>query len=304
MKNDLFFSVIIPTYNRAGFIRRTVETVLQQTNQSFEIIIVDDGSTDNTEEVVQDMLSERIFYFRIRNSERAAARNFGMDKASGDYITFLDSDDLYYPDYLSNADDALRKYSYPVFFHLAYESWSESEQRPLKKFAVKNDDIYSLIKGNHLSCIGVFLKKNSINRMRFNTDRNLSGSEDWELWLRMAANFGLKTDERVSSALVIHDNRSVLGYDEHKLLNRKNLALHYSFEDPAVVKVYGKYRKQMNAYCDTYIALHLALSGENRKAIKYLFISFMFFPDVLFTKRALATMKYILTNLFKRNKDQ
>lgn len=297
MNDNIFFSVIVPTYNRAGFITRTIESVLKQSYQHFEIIVVDDGSTDNTEEVVKSILSDKITYYRIANAERAAARNTGMSKAKGDYITFLDSDDLLYKDYLSNAVQSLTKYGYPVFFHLAYESWSDVKSKSLIKYSVKNDDIYSLIRGNHLSCLGIFLKRENVRNFRFNEDRNLSGSEDWELWLRLAANFGLKTDPRVSAALVVHDSRSVLNYDEEKLLHRKNLALQYSFENAAVKRVYGKHRKEMDAYCDTYIALHLALSMENKKALKYFFLSVYYYPDVFFSKRTLAIFKYIVLNI-------
>ncbi len=295
--SELLFSVVIPTYNRAGFILKTIQSVLAQTYQNFEIIIVDDGSTDNTEEVIKPFLSSKIKYFKIPNSERAAARNYGMKRTSGDYITFLDSDDIYYQDYLFNAKNALIGFNYPAFFHLAYESKSGLTGKTLKKYSVKSDDVYSLIKGNHLSCIGVFLKKEATINYAFNEDRHLSGSEDWELWLRLAAKFGLKTDSRISSALISHDSRSVFDYDEEELLNRKNLALHYSFEDPEVKKVFGKYRRKMDAYCDTYISLHLALSLENRQAVKYLFQAIRYYPMVFFTKRTAAIAKYLLLNV-------
>jgi len=295
--DKVFFSIIIPTYNRSGFIVKAIESVLSQKFSLYEIIIVDDGSTDNTEEVVRPFLKETIRYFKIVNSERAAARNKGMNEAKGTYITFLDSDDIYYPDYLSNAYESINKYDSPVFFHQAYESYDALADKSLKKFSVKNDDVFSLVKGNHLSCLGIFLKRDDIASYRFNEDRNLAGSEDWELWLRIASRFGIKTDDRVSAALIIHDNRSVLSYDENKLLHRKNLALSYSFQDSNVISKFGKYRRVMEAYCDTYIALHLALSANNRKAIKYLFISFSYYPDVLFSKRALAIIKFVVLNV-------
>jgi glycosyltransferase involved in cell wall biosynthesis len=295
--SEPLFSIIIPTYNRAGFIAKTINSVLSQSYRNFEIIIVDDGSTDNTIDVLRPFLSDRISYEKIPNGERAAARNVGMNKAKGDYITFLDSDDLYYTDYLENAVQSLQKYNYPVFFHLAYETWSESSNKPLRKYAVKNDDVISLRKGNHLSCLGIFIKREEANEYRFNEDVNLSGSEDWELWLRLASRYGLKTDDRVSAALVIHDSRSVFNYDENKLLYRKNLALRYSFEDKYVQQVFGKHRKVMEAYCDSYISLHLALSAKNKRALKYFFLSLQFHPDVFFTKRTLAIFKYILLNV-------
>lgn len=97
MSSKVKISVIIPTYNRSQLLREAVESVLQQTYQNFEIIIVDDASTDDTEGVVKKLMASdsRIRYYRQETNKRApAARNRGLHQAKGDYIQFLDSDDL------------------------------------------------------------------------------------------------------------------------------------------------------------------------------------------------------------------
>lgn len=294
MNNGLKFSVVIPTYNRARFIQRTIETVLQQQYRNFEVVVVDDGSTDNTEEVIRSM-DPQIRYFRIPNSERGAARNKGIEMATGDYVTFLDSDDMFYADYLENASESILKNNMPPFFHQAYELRNES-MTVLYSRKVQQNDIRFLVKGNDLSCLGVFIRKDVTDKFRFNTDRNLSGSEDWELWLRLAANFGLVTDSRISAALIVHNARSVFFYDEQKLVMRKNLALEYAFNDPKVKNAFGKYLPQMEAYCDSYIALHLVLSGQNTKGLRYLWHSISLYPFVMFERRFLAILKYVILN--------
>ena len=80
----MFISVIIPTYNRAHLIAGTLDSILAQKYQDFEIIIVDDGSTDDTEMVVASYLSDNVSYYKKENGERGAARNFGASKAKGD----------------------------------------------------------------------------------------------------------------------------------------------------------------------------------------------------------------------------
>src|SRR5690554_3150909 len=95
-KNNILFSVIIPTYNRASLITKTIESVIDQSYQNFEIIVVDDGSTDNTKEVVKLIMDPRLKYFYVENGERGRARNIGTFHAEGKYVTFLDSDDLWY----------------------------------------------------------------------------------------------------------------------------------------------------------------------------------------------------------------
>src|SRR6218665_334920 len=93
-------SIIIPTYNRAHLIEKTILSILNQTSSNFEVIVVDDGSTDNTEEVVSKFLSETFRYFKIPNSERGAARNHGTSHAIGDYVNWFDSDDEMLPNHV------------------------------------------------------------------------------------------------------------------------------------------------------------------------------------------------------------
>ena len=107
--SDILFSIIIPTYNREKFIVKTIQSVLSQTYTNFELIIVDDGSTDNTEKFVRNVKDNRIKFFKKENKERGAARNYGTNKAKGDYITFLDSDDLLYSKYLEEANRFIQK---------------------------------------------------------------------------------------------------------------------------------------------------------------------------------------------------
>ena len=93
------FSVIVPSYNRADIITPTLETILQQEDADFELIVVDDGSHDNTEEVVARLRDPRIRYFRKANGERGAARNYGTRQTRGRYLNFFDSDDEMHPNH-------------------------------------------------------------------------------------------------------------------------------------------------------------------------------------------------------------
>lgn len=90
-------SVIVPCYNRADIVGETIESVLAQSYQLLEIIIVDDGSTDHTREVVMRYSDPRIRYFYKANGGLSSARNAGLDEARGEYIAFLDSDDVWHP---------------------------------------------------------------------------------------------------------------------------------------------------------------------------------------------------------------
>ncbi|MFN4122752.1 MAG: glycosyltransferase family 2 protein [Flavobacteriales bacterium] len=95
-----FFSIIIPVYNRGSLIENTIKTTLGQTFTDFEIIVIDDGSKDNTAEVVQRIKDERLKYYYQENAERCVARNNGIKYSQGEYLIFLDSDDFFDVTYL------------------------------------------------------------------------------------------------------------------------------------------------------------------------------------------------------------
>ena len=102
-------SVIIPTFNRAHLIKRSAMSVLNQTYDNLELIIVDDGSTDNTEEVVKSIDDKRIIYIKQPNQGACAARNTGIDHAKGEFIAFQDSDDVWHDNKLEKQMETLRK---------------------------------------------------------------------------------------------------------------------------------------------------------------------------------------------------
>ena len=110
-----FVSVILPTYNRAHQVGRAIQSVLDQTYQDFEIIVVDDASTDNTEEVVQGFTDERVGYIRQKeNAGAGAARNIGIQLSQGDYIAFQDSDDEWLPEKLEKQIEVFKTVSAKV----------------------------------------------------------------------------------------------------------------------------------------------------------------------------------------------
>ncbi len=185
-RSHILFSIIIPTYNRANTLPRAVNSVLTQSYDNFELIIVDDGSTDNTETVVRDIKDTRIRYFKKENEERNIARNFGISHAQGDYVCFLDSDDYYYSNHLATVHNIiLSKYAKVV--HLGYDVKDEYE----KTIAVHDDiptNINSyLIHDNVFSCNAVVVQTNLLMEVKFINSKIAVTSEDHCLWLRLAA---------------------------------------------------------------------------------------------------------------------
>ena len=129
---DYFFSIIMPVYNREYFLEKSIESVVSQTYPHFELIVVDDGSTDRSRQIINSMIVNNpninIHYYRKENGERGAARNYGADRAKGDYLNFFDSDDLLYPQHLFTANQLLNKHSEVDWFHLSYDIKNEMSE--------------------------------------------------------------------------------------------------------------------------------------------------------------------------------
>ncbi|MBX2838877.1 MAG: glycosyltransferase family 2 protein [Gammaproteobacteria bacterium] len=104
-----FFSIVIPTYNRASSIAHTLEGCFKQTFEDFEVIVVDDGSSDNTVDVLSEIKDPRLVVIEQQNAGPAAARNSGAKAAQGRYVAYLDSDDVWYPEFLQDAHVELKK---------------------------------------------------------------------------------------------------------------------------------------------------------------------------------------------------
>ena len=186
-------SVIIPTYNRASFLPQAVESALGQAGVEVEVIIVDDGSTDETPELVNQRASvwgDRVSYVRQQNSERSAARNNGLCRARGEYVTFLDSDDLWRPDHARKCIEALRRHPEAVAAYGEYGLMSadnrpicETVKRPASEGKHFMRDL--CLKRLILHPTEVVLRRSMLTSNEL-FDRDIPGAEDWLLWVRLA----------------------------------------------------------------------------------------------------------------------
>ena len=164
------FSIIVPTFNREEYIIKCIDSVLDQTYDNFELIIVDDGSTDNTENLVKKYQDKRIKYFKNENHGIGYSRNFGLNKAKGDYIFFLDSDDYLEENMLEEVSKEIKQNDILIFnykeifesdFHILLNSFNEFNSFTLSK----HPELINII--NLGPCNKVFsskLFKNKVNR--------------------------------------------------------------------------------------------------------------------------------------------
>ncbi|PIW69736.1 MAG: hypothetical protein COW08_05585 [Ignavibacteriales bacterium CG12_big_fil_rev_8_21_14_0_65_30_8] len=193
--NKPLISVIIPTYNSQDFIEETINSVLVQTFHNFEIIAVDDESTDDTIKILNRLKEKdsRIKYYQIPHSGRPSVpRNFGTKKAKGEYIAFLDADDLWIKNklekqlhFLKNNPEHILVYSMSVTFGNTNIFSPSFEVLPLlnKASKTKNELIQ---KGNSITCSSVLIKKEKfLDVGGFDDDPKLQ-VEDYDLWIRLS----------------------------------------------------------------------------------------------------------------------
>ncbi|MBS1681423.1 MAG: glycosyltransferase [Bacteroidetes bacterium] len=293
--SELLFSIVIPTYNRSGFIRKTIDSVLNQSFQNFEVIVVDDGSSDNTEEVVRSINDQKICYYKKQNGERAAARNFGAAFSKGHFINFLDSDDLLYPNHLDVATKFIEKNKTVDAFHLGYEIKNNiGDIRSINNIRSVNNRI---VNGNMLSCNGVFIRRNVLLKNPFNEDRSLSSLEDWELWIRLSARYLFLNDNSITSTIVQHNSRSVMTVDISKIKTKVDRFVHYVTNDEQNRRYYGQRLNKAVASAFTYASLHLAMANESKREVfHYLWKGVKTYPGEILKKRFLVIMKKLISH--------
>jgi glycosyltransferase involved in cell wall biosynthesis len=219
-----FFSVVIPSYNRSGMTADAVNSVLSQTFRDFEIIVVDDGSTDDTEEALR-CFSDRITYHKQINAGVASARNKGISLSSGSYICYLDSDDLWHPDKLSTYKDAIDANPEIAFlfsdFHKhdiklpAPYTLSNSDMFPYiydfskhvesKLFTIEGEDLLRLLFKGYPLYPSTFAVRRDVHD-HFRWDPGILKSEDFNFVLKVSRKYGFAYLSQSLTTVRVHDS--------------------------------------------------------------------------------------------------
>lgn len=213
-------SIIIPCYNASEFISETLESIFKQSHRNYEIIIVDDGSTDKSAEIIQKV-KEPLTYIFQKNGGVSKARNTGLEHATGDYILFLDADDLLETDFLKARIEALQKYPKLLFACSKANLINEkSELLGVAYHAVCEDVVYEICtyKPGYCSCPSNYLIKKEIIRHGLRFEESLSNSADRFFLLKL---------NKIGKGKLVHGNAK-LKYRIHsksmsKSINPKNI---------------------------------------------------------------------------------
>ena len=235
-------SVVLPSFNRAGTLGRAIHSVLTQTYGRFELLVVDDGSTDATESIVKGFADARVRYLRQDGNQGvAAARNRGMREALGELIAFLDSDDAWTPRKLERQVALLR--SAPAQVGLVYcgvEVRDASGVRSINLPAQRGYLFRTLLAGNVVhGCSGVVMRRTVFDLIG-GFDETLTAIEDYDYWLRAAQFFAF---DYVEEPLLVYDDRS----SDAEALARRRRSLNFQANTKAREALYSRYRHDMRA---------------------------------------------------------
>ncbi|MCD4737948.1 MAG: glycosyltransferase [Anaerolineae bacterium] len=272
-------SVIIPTYNRVKYLREAVQSVFTQRLSPFEIIIVDDGSTDNTATFAQT-LEPRVRYVRQEHHGVAAARNLGLDLAQGDLIAWLDSDDLWEPDFLATLVPLLREAPHLAGLYAGFV-YIDAVGKTLTQAAgtIPLQATFSrLIEANFIVTPALIVRRHCFNKVgAFDTQFKIA--EDYDMWLRLAKEFTIQGVQQPLVKIRVHENNTMAnlaGFCQARLaLARKHFGKQ---ENPPAT--WSVEKQQGYAYAFRDVALKHIQSGLAEQGWQYLKKAAVIYPPL------------------------
>lgn len=245
----VLFSIVIPTYNRASFIEKAIDSVLSQSLNDWELIVVDDASTDHTMVLLAKYKDKRIRIIRNNtNLERSVSRNKGIEAASGEYICFLDSDDYYLPMHLETLHRELVKRDHPVaLIHtdVSVRHINGLEIRQIKYTYDPIRNITELVLSNHIQPNSVAIHHRILKEFIF--DPTLSVNEDVYLFAQISGRFPILHIAETTVAWVMHEGSTA--HLLHDYLTPQLRATRKIFGDPGIaVSTIFKKQKYFELY--------------------------------------------------------
>lgn len=286
-------SVIIPTYNRGWILAEAIESVMAQTFRDFELIVVDDGSIDNTPEIVA-AFKDDIIFVRQKNQGVSAARNRGIHAASGRLLAFLDSDDLWLPEHLELCLKAMDENEDAGGVFTDYYKLYPGDKLVPQRMAGSRYGCFTLkdMVAN-FSAIGaasnVMVCKRVFDEVgNFNENKDMAGSEDWEMWVRISSKFRFLVLPRETVKLRVHGKNITLRPE--KIERSIKAALDSIFSHPQIRPLVWPYRSNAYAEVNTLAAINYYAAGEMKKALYCLKTAFYLRPLHFTNRRFLWTI--------------
>ena len=239
-KYKITFSVITPTHNRCYVLWKSIQSVLSQTYPFFELLIIDDGSTDKTQKLIAEFNDPRLKYFKLsKNSGPAKARNFGLKKAKGEYVAYLDSDNEWHKDFLMTMNNGFQKYPEKILlfckknYKLTLIDSKGDEQSVRDEFSnhKKYFDVKRLWHRKILIDTNTMCHKKQEIQKKRGWNEELGIWEDWELTLRIS--------EKYPDGF-LYLNKALLDYEQKIDLSKAEKI--FDFWEQEEQKIFNKYK--------------------------------------------------------------
>ena len=254
-----FFSVVIPTYNHEIFLEKAVKSVLNQTFNDYEIIIIDNYSEDNTENLIKNLNNKNIKFIKNRNHGiLAKSRNIGIEQSKSEWIAFLDSDDIWWQDRLRVLFDSIKKYNnYDVI--CTNELWINkiNNRKKVSKYGPYKNNFYEILLkyGSCISTSASVVKKKYLvdNKIFFSEEKDFAPYEDYDFWMRIAKNNGkFKFLSEVLGEHLFH--RESWGEKNKSILKKSTLSIlkHHVFN----VQNFTNRKKNLWSYVESRLILN------------------------------------------------
>jgi glycosyltransferase involved in cell wall biosynthesis len=295
-------SVVIPTYNHAHFLGRALQSVIDQTYTNWEAIVIDNHSTDNTDEVMASFADPRITYLKIHNNGViASSRNAGIQATTGEWVAFLDSDDLWYPRKLEIVINSTRD-------DLSTDVCSTDEMQINLETGIKVPLIYGpfchnfyrelLIKGNRLSTSATLVKRKFLTKhgLLFRENKEFVTAEDYDFWMLLAlAGANFKFISSIQGEYTIHMTNAS-GQDDRHQKSALNVLLDHVYNQQDFQHNKDKLWRYINS------GIYISNAKNMFKSNKY-FSGIECLVEAIFSSQV-GTINYIFYRLLKRFRSQ
>lgn len=288
MTEPPFFSIVIPTYNRAKIISETIASITQQTFTNWECIVVDDGSTDNTHAVVQGIARKdrRVKYIYQKNAERSAARNNGAGNSKGQYICFLDSDDRYAPNYLERLHLFLQERDFPVALVVACFKTSNNGIEKIHPVPPITNQPAVWLFENPVSPTRACVHSSILEKYKFRED--ICIVEDSVLWVSISNEFPVLLFPEPLVIYSIHEDNSVAPTKNSAAT--RLAGLRKFFKEPESAVVPNKLKRDLLSDCYYKIAVFYSYKRQLLPMLWNLFRSWIASPLHEHTKAKLFVL--------------
>lgn len=264
-----FFCVVIPVFNRGELLIETLNSVLSQRFHEYEILVVDDGSTDNTPKILVEKfgMNQKIKIIHQENKERGAARNTGFRNSTSDYVIFFDSDDLMHIDYLETLHEKIIEQNFPDFIAAKFQLKKNNKLTRSDSMALFAGlhDYHLFLNGNPLAC-NVCVKRNNPDLKLFEEDRAYAIKEDWMFLLQNLRHRKLYLVDKILVTMNDHEERS-MNSEHNTMIEKTFLAFKWIKRK---IELTDEDHRTLEAHVNYFCAIHCYADYQRNASLQYL----------------------------------